>query len=77
MQDSTFYIATLVSLAINLVYTIVALFCGLTTFKIFDKYFLPEIDFIKEIKNGNMAAAIFASSLFIFVAVITGLVLRS
>ena len=77
MQDSTFYIATLINLGINLTYTIIALVCGLVTFKIFDKYFMPEIDFIHEIKNGNLAASIFASTVLIFVAVVTGLVLRS
>jgi len=75
MNDSSFYIATSINLGINLVYTILALFCGLTAFILFDKYFLPQIDFIEEIKKGNIAAAIFASTLLLFVGIVTGFVL--
>jgi hypothetical protein len=37
-----------------------------------DKVMFPEIDFMDEIKKGNMAAAIFAGVLMLFVAVILG-----
>jgi uncharacterized membrane protein YjfL (UPF0719 family) len=77
MQDSSFYIATLINLGINLVYTIVALGAGLIAFRLFDKFFLHEIDFIEEIKKGNLAASLFASTILIFIAIVTGFVLSN
>ena len=74
-MDWEFVSATLVMLLVNLIYAIIALFVGLLAIKIFDKLILKQIDLEEEIKNGNIAAAIFSSTLLIFVAIILGFAL--
>jgi uncharacterized membrane protein YjfL (UPF0719 family) len=72
MMDAQFWKATAVTLTINLVYAVVALIVGVAAVRWIDKVMFPEIDFMEEIKKGNMAAAIFAGVLMLFVAVILG-----
>jgi uncharacterized membrane protein YjfL (UPF0719 family) len=72
MMDAQFWKATAVTLSINLVYAVVALIVGVAAVRWIDKVMFPEIDFMDEIKKGNMAAAIFAGVLMLFVAVILG-----
>lgn len=57
-------------LIVNLVYSVVALFVGVAAIRILDRLVLKKNDLEKEIKAGNLAAAIFASTLLFFVAVI-------
>jgi uncharacterized membrane protein YjfL (UPF0719 family) len=47
----------------------------LLAIKIFDNLILKQIDLEEEIKKGNIAAAIFSSTLLIFVAIILGFAL--
>ena len=65
-----FFSASLVNLAINLSYTIVALLVGVYGLLWVDKKLLKGVDIQGELKNGNIAVAIFASSILIFVALI-------
>jgi uncharacterized membrane protein YjfL (UPF0719 family) len=62
--------ASLVNLTINLIYTLVALFVGMKALLIIDDKLLKTIDLQEEIKKGNIAVAMFASSILIFVAII-------
>jgi uncharacterized membrane protein YjfL (UPF0719 family) len=69
-MDEQFWRATAITLAINLAYALVALVLGVLAVRWIDKRLYPEIDFAEEIKKGNMAAALFAGVLLLFVAVI-------
>lgn len=70
MMDDQFWKATAITLAINLVYALVSLVVGVLAVRWIDKRLYPEIDFMEEIKKGNVAAAIFAGVLLLFVALI-------
>ncbi|PLY08372.1 MAG: DUF350 domain-containing protein [Arcobacter sp.] len=62
--------ASLINLTINLVYTIVALFVGIKALIVVDERLLKGINIQEEIKNGNIAVSLFASSILVFVALI-------
>ncbi|MFH1480745.1 MAG: DUF350 domain-containing protein [Pseudomonadota bacterium] len=74
-MDWNFVRASLVMLVSNLVYAVVALFVGLFALRLFDRILLKRIDLEEEIKKGNLAAAIFASTILLFVALILGFAL--
>ncbi len=76
MFETQFIISTAVSLVINLFYTILALIIGIAGLKFIDYKLLKSIDLEDEIKNGNLAASIFASTILIFVAVIVSFGLK-
>ncbi|MBB3169590.1 DUF350 domain-containing protein [Simiduia aestuariiviva] len=65
-----FLLATLMNLSVNLLYTLVALFVGVKALLMIDDRLLKNVSFEEELKNGNVAVAIFASSILIFVALI-------
>lgn len=65
-----FLLATLMNLSVNLVYTLVALLVGVKALMLIDEKLMKRISFEDELKNGNVAVAIFASSILIFVALI-------
>ena len=65
-----FFLASLMNLALNLVYTVIALLVGVLALQWIDKRLMKAIDFEQELKQGNVAVAIFASSILIFVALI-------
>ena len=69
-MQTDFIFATLFNLGMNFVYTVVALIVALAALRIFDKKFLKSIDIERELKNNNMAVAVFASTILIFVALI-------
>lgn len=69
-MEIEFLSVTLLNLAINLVYTFVALIVSLLALVIIDKKLLPNISIEEEMKKGNMAVAIFSSTILLFVAVI-------
>lgn len=69
-METDFLIATMLNLGVNLVYTMIALFVGILALQIIDKKLLSNIDIEAEMKNGNLAVAIFASTIMIFVALI-------
>jgi len=76
MFETQFIISTAVSLVINLFYTILALIIGIAGLKFVDYKLLKSIDLEDEIKKGNLAASIFASTILIFVAVIVSFGLK-
>ena len=61
---------TLTFLGINLIYALVTLVVSVFALIIIDKYVFTKIDFIEEIKNGNIAASIFQSTILIFIGLV-------
>lgn len=65
-----FFQASLINLGINLLYTLVALFIGVQALLFIDKRLMKGISFEEELRKGNVAVALFASSIMLFVALI-------
>ncbi len=65
-----FLYATFINLTINLVYTIVALYVSVIALLVIDRKLLKNISLEDEMKKGNVAVAIFASTILLFVALI-------
>lgn len=61
---------TLTFLGINLVYALITLLVSVFALVIIDKYVFTKIDFIEEIKKGNIAASIFQSTILIFIGLV-------
>lgn len=61
---------TLLNLVISLGYAVVTLIVAAITLYIIDKFLYKDIDFIQEIKKGNVAASIFYSVILLFVALL-------
>ena len=61
---------TILNLLISLAYAIATLLVSVVTLYLIDHYVYRKIDFIEEIRKGNIAASLFYSVLLIFVAVI-------
>ena len=74
-MDWNFVRASSILLVINLVYAVVALFAGVLALRLMDRYLWKKIDLEAEIQKGNISAAVFASTLLIFVAIIIGFAL--
>ena len=68
-METEFLTASIINLIINLVYTVVALLVGVYALLWVDKKLLKNIDIEEEMKKGNVAVAIFASTILIFVAI--------
>lgn len=69
-MQSEFLTATLFNLGINLLYTVLAIIVGMVALLVIDKKLLKHVDIEQELKNGNIAVAIFASTILVFVAMI-------
>ncbi|NMP15310.1 MULTISPECIES: DUF350 domain-containing protein [unclassified Thalassotalea] len=65
-----FVSASIINLGINLGYTVIAVVVAVLALLWVDKMLLKGVDIQQELKNNNMAVAIFASSILIFVALI-------
>ncbi|MDF1630512.1 MAG: DUF350 domain-containing protein [Alcanivoracaceae bacterium] len=76
-MGSDFLLATLFNLSVNLIYTIVALMVGVLALKFVDKRLLERVDIEEELKNNNIAVAIFASTILLFVALIVSFGLKA
>ncbi len=61
---------TVVFLLINLGYAVVALIVSLLALLIIDKMLFRQIDFVDEIKQGNLAASIFYSVILLFIGLV-------
>jgi uncharacterized membrane protein YjfL (UPF0719 family) len=61
---------TLTFLGINLIYALLTLIVSVLALVIIDKYVFTQIDFIEEIKKGNIAASIFQSTILIFIGLV-------
>jgi len=70
MMDAQFWKATGITFVINVAYALVALVIGVVAVRWIDRYIYTEIDFMEEIKRGNVAAAIYGAVLLLFVGVI-------
>lgn len=75
-MELEFLFATLFNLGINLVYTILALALGIIALVVVDKKLLKTIEIQDELKKGNIAIAIFASTILLFVALIVSFGLK-
>ena len=75
-MNTDFMLATLFNLGINLVYTILALLVGVAALVVIDKKLLKSTEVEKELKEGNLAIAIFSSTVLIFVALIVSFGLK-
>ena len=69
-MELDFIYVTLFNLPANLLYTIVALVIGMIALLWVDEKLLSNISIEEELKKGNIAIAIFASTIMIFVALI-------
>ena len=70
MMDAQFWKATGITFVINLAYAMVALVIGVVAVRWIDRHIYTEIDFMEEIKRGNIAAAIYGAVLLLLVGVI-------
>ena len=61
---------TFTFLGINLVYALITLVVSVIALVLIDKYVFTKIDFIEEIKKGNIAASIFQSTILIFIGLV-------
>jgi putative membrane protein len=58
-------------IALNVLYAILGVVLMYLSYRIIDQL-TPEVDFRAELKNGNIAVAIFIAALFISIALIIG-----
>ncbi len=75
-MESQFLYATLFNLGVNLIFTILALFIGVIALIVIDKKLLRRVDIEEELKKGNVAIAIFSSTILLFVALIVSFGLK-
>lgn len=57
----------MIFMLINLGYAIISLFISVIALLLIDKFVFKNIDFIEEIKKGNMAVAVFQSVILLFI----------
>ncbi len=57
----------IIFMLINLGYAVISLFISVLALVIIDKYVFKNIDFMEEIKKGNIAVAIFQSMILLFI----------
>ncbi|MGH1487296.1 MAG: DUF350 domain-containing protein [Cellvibrionaceae bacterium] len=69
-MELDFIYATLINLSINLIYTVIALYVSVVALLIVDRKLLKNISIEEEMKKGNLAVSIFASTILLFVALI-------
>ncbi len=69
-MELAFFTASLVNLLVNLGYSIIAIVVSVYALFWVDKKLLKEIDIEGELEKGNVAVAIFASAILIFVALV-------
>ena len=69
-MEVTSLFQTMLNLLVSLSYAIITLVVSVTTLYMIDHFFYKKIDFIDEIKKGNIAASIFYSVILLFVAII-------
>jgi uncharacterized membrane protein YjfL (UPF0719 family) len=60
----------IIFMLINLGYAVISLFIGVVALILIDKYIFKNINFIDEIKKGNIAAAIFQSVILLFIGIV-------
>ena len=75
-METEFLLATFYNLLINLLYTVLALVVGVAALKFVDKQLLKDVDIQQQLQEGNMAVAVFASTVLLFVAIIVSFGLK-
>ena len=75
-METEFIFATFFNLGINLLYTVVALVLAVTALTWVDRKLLRDVDIEKQLQEGNVAVAIFASTILLFVAMIVSFGLK-
>ena len=75
-MNTEFIFATLFNLGMNLVYTVLALIVGVAALVVIDRKLLKSTEVEKELKEGNVAIAIFSSTVLLFVALIVSFGLK-
>jgi uncharacterized membrane protein YjfL (UPF0719 family) len=75
-METGFFMATLFNLFMNIFYTLVALVVGLIALHVVDRRLLKSLDIQEELKNNNMAVAVFSSTVLLFVALIVSFGLK-
>lgn len=75
-METQFLLSTLIQLGINLIYTLFALLVGVAALLVVDNLLLRDVDIQKQLQDGNMAVAVFASTILIFVALIVSFGLK-
>lgn len=75
-MEKEFIAATLFNLGVNLAYTIVALVLAVVALVLIDRMLLQNVDIQKQLQDGNIAVAIFASTILLFVALIVSFGLK-
>jgi len=68
--------ATFFNLGVNLLYTVLALGVGVYSLLWIDKKLLKSVNIEEELKKGNMAIAVFSSTVLLFVALIVSFGLK-
>jgi uncharacterized membrane protein YjfL (UPF0719 family) len=58
-------------IALNFIYAALGVVLMYVSYRVIDRI-TPQVDFPAELKNGNVAVAIFIASLFIAIAIIIG-----
>ncbi|QSI75971.1 MULTISPECIES: DUF350 domain-containing protein [Niveibacterium] len=71
-----FITATAFNLGMNLLHAVLGLIAGVVGLRFVDSVLLKSLDFEEELKKGNIAVAIFASTMLLFIAVLLSFGLR-
>lgn len=69
-MDISFISASFINLLLSVCFTVVALFVSVFALLVIDKVLLKRIDIQAELAKNNLAVAIFASAIMLFVALI-------
>jgi uncharacterized membrane protein YjfL (UPF0719 family) len=75
-MEAEFIVATLFNLGVNLAYTIVALVLAVAALILIDRVLLKDVDIKNQLQDGNLAVAVFASTILLFVALIVSFGLK-
>ena len=69
-MELTSFTHTIYFLGLNLLYALIALVVSSIAIVLLDKFLFQGINFIEEIKKGNIAAAIFYSTTLVFAGLV-------
>ena len=76
MNSWDILLSSLLSGSINIAYAIVSVALALVLFRFLDVFVLKSINFMEEIKKGNIAAGIFSGLIILSVALVVGMSMR-
>lgn len=69
-MEVTSFEQNIIFMLINLGYAVISLFIGVIALVMIDKLIFRKIDFMEEIKKGNIAVAIFQSVILLFIGIV-------